>query len=34
MGAPANVEPERLRELHIKLAPLPKAEKKSEEGEE
>ncbi|MBF0250394.1 MAG: aspartate--tRNA ligase [Alphaproteobacteria bacterium] len=28
MGAPALVEPERLRELHIKLAPLPKAEKK------
>ncbi len=28
MGAPANVEVERLRELHIKLAPLPKAEKK------
>jgi len=37
MGAPANVEPERLRELHIKLATRPKvekggAEKKSEEG--
>lgn len=27
MGAPAIVEPERLRELHIKLAPLPKVEK-------
>lgn len=27
MGAPAVAEPERLRELYIKLAPLPKAEK-------
>lgn len=35
MQAPANVEMERLRELHIKLAPLPKPEKKSdEEGED
>ena len=31
MQAPANVEPERLRELHIKLAPLPKAEKADKE---
>jgi aspartyl-tRNA synthetase len=34
MGAPAVAEPERLRELHIKLAPLPKAEKGGDkEGE-
>ena len=28
MGAPARVDDVRLRELHVKLAPLPKAEKK------
>lgn len=33
MKAPAEADPAHLRELHIKLAPLPKAEKKSE-GEE
>ena len=33
MQAPAPANPEQLRELHLKLAPLPKVEKKSEEGE-
>lgn len=32
MGAPAMADPHQLRELHIKLAPLPKAEKKSDEA--
>ena len=34
MGAPANVDPVRLRELHIKLAPLPKADKGDKKGED
>jgi len=32
MGAPAVAEPDRLRDLHIKLVPLPKAENKVDES--
>ncbi|MBL4615115.1 MAG: aspartate--tRNA ligase, partial [Magnetovibrio sp.] len=35
MGAPAAANPDQLRELHLKLVPLPKVEKKSDaQGEE